>query len=259
MQFTTYFEQTGTTTTPSVPLTTVPYVSTFNWYVLVTIAGGTISNVSVNGSTVGTTDGTYVLPPLGTITLTYTGSPTWNFVAVLTEHNALSTLPTTDTYAMYLRGTGLGAPACCMKGVQLNYDPTRDNTGDLTMQVEMDTDGFSLEWGFQLTSGLRADTAATTGASYDNAALSAYGAQAYFQLTALVGTSVDIVIQHSADNSTWATLVDFGSQSAIGAGRGQVSNTTTVNRYLRVTTTGTFTYAQFAVAIIPNPIAGAFN
>jgi hypothetical protein len=256
MQFTTYFDNTGTTTAPDLPDTTVPLVSTFPWYVFATISGGTVTEVNVNGVNVGSGDGTYLIPPLGTVILTYTGTPTWVWLGVNAEHNALSTLPRTDTIATYLRGTALGNAAASCLGVQLNYDPTRDNTGNLTLQVEVDADGYGLEWGIQLTPGLRADVADTNGTYIDSGAASSFGAQAYLQLVAIIGTSVDVVVQHSPDHSTWATLIDFGSKTNIGSFREALSNTAAVDRYVRVITTGTFTYAQFAVMFNRNQVAG---
>jgi hypothetical protein len=44
--------------------------------------------------------------------------------------------------------------------------------------------------------------------------------------------------------------------TSIGAQRLAVSNTTTVNQYLKIATTGTFTLATFAVALMRNPVAG---
>lgn len=177
--------------------------------------------------------------------------------ATSAEHPALSGLPRTDVVASYFRGTTLGNTSACINGKQVNYDPTRDNTGNLTLKVEVQANGFGLEWGLMLTPGLRTDTTATSGTALDNAASSGFGAQAYLQVTAITGTSVDILVQHSADNSTWATLIDFGSQAAAGAARGTASGT--VNRYLRATTgTGTFSSVTFAVAVMRNAVAVSF-
>ncbi|HEX4713780.1 MAG TPA: hypothetical protein VH164_02520, partial [Ktedonobacteraceae bacterium] len=49
MQFTSYFENTGTTNTPSVPASTTPATNTNAWAVFVTITGGTLTFVFVNG------------------------------------------------------------------------------------------------------------------------------------------------------------------------------------------------------------------
>lgn len=172
--------------------------------------------------------------------------------------DALSVLPRTDVIASYFRGTTLLNPCASMKARQINYDPTRDNAGNLTFAVECQSDGFGLEWGVMLTAGLRTDTAATTGAfADDNGAASAFGAQMYWQLIAFTGTSVTIDVNHCATSGgSYTTLMTSGTQTAIGAGRVATSNTTAVDRYLEVTTVGTFTNAVFAVHWTRNLLAG---
>lgn len=242
-------------------------------------------------------------------------------------HDVFKGLPTTDTLMTLLRGQGIGLQSLCMNAKQINYDPTRSNTGEFTFKVDAQANGFGLEWGEQLTPGLRTDTAATNGASYDAAGGASapvvpattvaatnpariaatvvvtggtvtnvvvngvsvgtgdgtytvpggatialtysaaptwtwtwqtlYGGQAYLQAIAFTGTSATVTIQEAPDNSTWATLATF---TAVTAGqtsqRVVVPNTTTVNRYLRVITTGTFTNFEFEVTFDRNPVAG---
>jgi hypothetical protein len=231
--------------------------STYNYTVLVTISAGTISAVQINGVGVGSADGTYVLPALGTIKVTYTGSPTWVWTAVGTVHNALASLPTADVVSCYFRGATLQAPAAGITGRQINYDPSRDSSGNLTLAVELQSDAYGMEWGEQLTAGLRTDTAATTGAAVTDAAGTAFGAQAYVQLTEFAGTSATITISHcTTSGGSYTTLMATTAMTSIGAQRLAVSNTTTVNQYLKIATTGTFTLATFAVALMRNPVAG---
>src|SRR5580698_1954468 len=256
-QFSSWWEYSSAASNPAFPLTTVPYVSTYAWPVLVTITGGTVTNVSINGSTAGTADGTYLLPSFGTITVTYTGSPSWTWTSVLAEHSALSPLPTSDIICSYFRGATLQAPAASMNGIQINYDPTRDTTGNLTLAVEVQSDKYSMEWGEQLTAGIRTDTAATVGSAITDTAATAFGAQAYVHLLDFVGTSVTITIEHATTSGgSYSSLLATSAMSAIGAQLLNTSNSTTVNQYLKVATTGTFTYASFAVNFIRNPIAG---
>jgi hypothetical protein len=258
MQFTTYFESAGSVAAPGVPASATPVVSTYNTPVLVTVTGGTGTNVSINGVLQGTFDGTYVLPALGTIILTYTGAPTWSWTAVGAEHDALSALPRTDTIASYLRGTALGNQAACCNGKQVSYDPTRDNAGGLTLKVDVQANSFGLEWGTQVTAGLRTDTTATIGTAFDlGGAGTTFGAQAYLQLTGIVGTSVQVKVRHcTTSGGTYADLIDFGAQTAVGSFRGTAAGT--VNEFLKITTTGTFTYAQFAVVFVLNQAAVTF-
>lgn len=173
------------------------------------------------------------------------------------EHDVLSQLPRTDAVACYLRGTTLGNPAAGLVAKQTNYDGTRDNAGNLPFKCDLLANNFGLDWCTQLTPGLRTDAIATTGTAQDNGALTTFGAQAYLQVEAFTGTSVDIKVEHSVDNVTYTTLIDFGAQSARGAARGAVTGT--VNRWLRVTTgTGTFSSVTFAVILNRNPVAVSF-
>lgn len=182
----------------------------------------------------------------------------WNSTGA---HPVLSALPTTDTQVMYCRGTLLGAPAACMVGLQINYDPTRSTAGDLTMGVQAQADGYGLEWGQLLTAGLRTDGAATAGASIDTLASAAFGAQAYLQVMAFTGTDATVKIQDSADNATFADVGAFAFAQTTAAPTFQriaISNTSTLRRYVRATTitTGGFTALTFAVAVVKNQVMG---
>jgi hypothetical protein len=257
IQFTTFFESTHGVSNPAVPGSTVPYVSTYNFPVQVTVIGGTGTQVSINGVNQGSFDGTYTLPALGTIILTYSVVPTWNWFALGAEHEALSPLSRLDQIATYFRGTTIGNPSACMQCRQVNYDPTRDNVGNLTLKVELDGDYYGLEWGQMMTGGLRTDTTATTGPFFDGGAGTAFGASAYLQLVEIVGTSVDVTVQHATTSGgSYTTLMDFGAQAAIGGFRQSVSNVTTVNEFIKIVTTGTFSVATFAVTLVRYPVAG---
>lgn len=258
MQFTSFWDYSDAVSAPGFPLTTVPVTNTTGAPVFVDLSSGTVTEVYINSVSAGTTDGYYLLPAGGTISVTYTGSPTWTWTAQGAAHNILSSLPTSDTIASYFRGTTLLNPCASIHGKQLNYDPTRDASGNLTLAVEVQAAAYGLEWGVMLTPGLRNDTAATAGAYVDdNGAGTAFGAQAYLQLIEIGGTSVDVSITHCATSGgSYASLIDFGALTGPGAVRMAVSNTTTVNRYLKVVTTGTFTYALFAVHWTRNPVAG---
>lgn len=73
------FDSAAGFSTPAVPLSTVPYTNPAPIPATVVVSGGTVSNVSVNGVTVGSGDGTYTVPQGGTITLTYSAAPTWTW------------------------------------------------------------------------------------------------------------------------------------------------------------------------------------
>lgn len=186
-----------------------------------------------------------------------------NHVAVTGgTHEKLAALPRTDVILTYCRGTNLGDPAASLVGKQANYDPTRGDDGMLTFGVSAQSNGYGIEWGQQLTAGVRTDTAATNGSSIDTAASASFGGQAYLQAFSFVGTDVTVKIQDSADNATFADVAGFSFTQITGgtpsAERIALPNTATLRRYLRVATvtTGGFTSLAFAVNVIKNEAAG---
>ncbi|MGW7786051.1 hypothetical protein [Streptomyces tricolor] len=185
-----------------------------------------------------------------------------NHVAAGTgTHEILAALPRTDVILTYCRGTTLGDPAASLVAKQVNYDGTRGDDGMLTFAVSAQSNGYGIEWGRQLTAGLRTDTAATNGTSIDTAASASFGGQAYLHVTAFTGTDVTIKIQDSADNSSFADVTSFAFTQVTAAPTSEriaLSNTATIRRYVRAitTTTGGFTSVTFSVNLIKNEIAG---
>ncbi len=175
------------------------------------------------------------------------------------QHDALSTLVLTSRIGMYCRGTALGSPAAGLVGKQLNYDPSRGNDGALTIAVSLQaSDGEPLEWGRLATAGKRTDTSAGSGSSLDNGAASTDGLVAYLQVFSFTGTSCTVTLQSSSDDGAgdaFAAVTGgaFVAATAQGAQRIATATGQGVERYLRVTTTGTFTECTFAVLVARRP------
>lgn len=70
-------------TTPAVPASTVTATNSNAFPVLVVLSGFTATVVSVNGTTVGSTNGSFVVPAGGTIAVTYTVAGTWTWSALV--------------------------------------------------------------------------------------------------------------------------------------------------------------------------------
>jgi len=177
-------------------------------------------------------------------------------------HPVLKALPTTDVVCSYFRGTTQGKPAASCIGKQINYDPVRSDSGEFTFKTSVQGNGYGLEWGVMLTDGIRTDTSATSPATgYDTLASAAFGGQAYLHVFSVTGTSVTVTIEDSADN---ITFIPIASPMAFAAVNGAatstqrifISNTSTIRRYVRVKTAGTFSNAQFAVNFVKNAEAG---
>lgn len=191
------------------------------------------------------------------------GFRSWHNDATGQAHPTLKTRPTADRIVTYFRGTTIGKPAACMVSKQINFDPTRGDDGSLTYDTNALANGFGLEWARMLTAGKRADTAATNGSSLDYGAAigsTLFGLQMYYHLFAFTGTSVTIKVQDSTDNSSFndVPLATSGALTAVGKARVATSATEQIDRYLRVVTTGTFSVATFAVAVVRNRAATVF-
>lgn len=175
------------------------------------------------------------------------------------SHAAFSALPRTSRIVSYFhQPTAIGSDCASMVAKQIGYDPTRATNGMLTAAVaSQNADGYPLEWGFALTAGIRTDTTATNGASLDGGASTSFGAQAYLHVFSVTGTSVTVKLQDSADNSTFADIsgAAFIAATTAGAQRLALTAGSTVRRYVRAVTTGTFTNAQFAVNFVRNATA----
>lgn len=173
-------------------------------------------------------------------------------------HAALKTLPRTDRVVSYFRGTTLGNPAASMVAKQIGYDPSRGDDGSLTFEFAAEANSFGLDWGRMVTAGVRTDTTATNGTAVDFLTGStSFGLQAYLHVFAFTGTSVTIKLQESSDNGGADPFADitgggFTVVSGVTSERIQTTRALTVERYIRVVTTGTFSNVQFAVSVNRN-------
>jgi len=116
----------------------------------------------------------------------------------------------------------------------------------LTFDITMDTYATLPVWGVMLTAGLDTDTSGASTATLDQGAQTSAGAEAILHVTAFTGSNFTATIQDSANGSDWGTLVAFTQVTDIGTERVTVSGT--VERYVRVTTTGTFNPVNYAVS-----------
>lgn len=70
---------TGPQAAPNVPASTVALTNPFAFPCLVTVRGGTVSAVAVDGHTVGVTAGSVLVPVGKTIAMTYAVAPAWDW------------------------------------------------------------------------------------------------------------------------------------------------------------------------------------
>lgn len=102
-------------TAPAVPASGVAVFNTNPQAVTVTVSGGTVSQIAVNGTNTGLTTGAVVVPAFGFITLTYTVAPTWTWAgttgqAVADVYAGTATDPQTPTIDNIIAG-GIPIPS----------------------------------------------------------------------------------------------------------------------------------------------------
>lgn len=177
-------------------------------------------------------------------------------------HPALSTLPRTDRISTYLhKAAVLGTPVANIVEKQMGYDPTRAADGKLTAKVQTLANSFWLDWSRSLTTGKATFGGAANGTGVDFAgqgAPAAFGLQAYLHVFAFTGTSATIVLQGSSDDAVgdpYAAITGGGFTVVSSAPQGQriaTSRTLAVERWMRISVTGTFTNLVFQVSATVN-------
>jgi len=119
--------------TPAVPASTINAVNYTNQPYNVTITGGTLTAVTVNGQTVGTTAGTYIVPAGGTIAVTYSVAPTWTWAPVYSP--AAATVTVSRDQGSALGGLGFTLPSGTIMTVQNRAQLWGFNPNSFNIQV----------------------------------------------------------------------------------------------------------------------------
>lgn len=172
---------------------------------------------------------------------------------------ALKSLPTTDVHLMYCRGEAVGNQGFAVQAKQIGYDPTRGDDGSLLFSTTVQAAAYAGDWGYQLTAGKDSHTTATNGTSVDlGTGSKSFGWQAYLQVFSFTGTSCTVTLQESSDNGSGDAFAAItGGAFTAATGRtvqrlASSSATATVERYVRIATSGTFTECSFAVVFNRN-------
>jgi len=168
------------------------------------------------------------------------------------EHAAFKSLPTTDRIVTWAFGATRGDVAACLVSKQINYDGSRGSDGSLSFTIDSQSNGVGLDWCETLTTGKETHSSAGSSTSRDDGAATSAGMVAYLEIVDCDSGTPTVTIQQSSDNGSsdaFATVLSFtavGYASAPTAERITVSGA--VERYLRITTTGTFSNLDFIVS-----------
>lgn len=178
-------------------------------------------------------------------------------------HPTLSALPTADTLHTYGHRDTQGSPAACLLGKQINYDGNRATNGELTFASNVQGNGFGLEWCEILSTGVTTSTGAENLASLNLGASTSFGLQAYLHVFAFTGTSCTITIQESSDDGggdAFGAITGGAFTAVTGTTTERIatSGTQTIEQYLRLALTGTYSNIEFVVLVNVNQTATAF-
>ena len=170
------------------------------------------------------------------------------FFEATSEHAALlasNVVPTGDRVVLVPLGSAVGDAGIGLVAKQANYDVSQGGTGSpVSAKASFSANGYPPEFGVMLTAHDDTHSSASNGTSVDNSASSANGGAGYIQAFSLSSGTPTVKIQHSSDNSTFTDLITFTASTAISSQYKTVSGT--VNRYIRVISTGTFSNLKFA-------------
>jgi hypothetical protein len=185
--------------------------------------------------------------------LTGTGDGSIDFTSFFNDevagsHLTLRAMPATSVmWTWLLAGAEAGGAGMTGTVQQMSYSPVRGRNGSMEIGVVGSArDGYPpFEDHVNVSPGIVTHASATSSASIDSLASSALGGIGFLQYTSRASGTPTFLIEHSTNNSTWATLLTFVGTGGVTSFGERLTVTGTVNRYLRATTTGTFTNAVF--------------
>lgn len=177
------------------------------------------------------------------------------------EHLTFSAVPQTDVIATVAVGVpALGSPAASMTAKQMNYAGTVGANGSIGFTVNLQANGFGLEWGELLTTGKQSfATGTVSGTAIDLGAVStAFGAAAYLHVFSVASGTATFTVQDSDDNLSFSAVTGLAFTGATGATtqRLQTAAGATIRQYVRIQGTGVHGAAVVAVNFVRYTEAG---
>ena len=158
--------------------------------------------------------------------------------------------PTADQDVLVPMGSAVGDPCVGLVSKQGTYSTTRSPGSAIAASVSYSTaDGSGLEFGAMLTAHDDTHSSAGSGTVVDGGAATSNGGAAYLQIFSLASGSVTVSVQESTSSGgSYTNIVNFSTVAAAAAPTSErLVMTGTVARYLKVTTTGTFSNAKIAL------------
>ena len=167
--------------------------------------------------------------------------------AVLTGNSGK--LLTADVNVLVPLGADAGDPAYGLIAKEAEFNTDRTDAGPITVTSSFAGNGFGPEFGEMMTAHDDTHSSAGSGTVVDSGASSTNGGAAYLHVFSLASGSVTVNLQESTSSGgSYSNFVTFSTVAAAAAPTAErVTMSGTVQRYIKVTTTGTFSNAVIAV------------
>ena len=158
-------------------------------------------------------------------------------------------LPTADQDVLIPMGSAVGDQFVGLASKQGTYNVTRAPGSAMSASAVFSANGSAAEFGEMLTAHDDTHSSAGSGTVVDSGASSSNGGTGYCQLLSLDSGSVTVNLQESTSSGgTYTNFMTFSTVAAASAPSAErLTNTGTVQRYIKVTTTGTFSNAKIVV------------
>ena len=165
-------------------------------------------------------------------------------------------LPTADQLVLVPFGSAVGDPCFGIVAKEAEYNVSRSSGTAMTVSSSFShnaTGNTSAggEFGEMMTAHDDTHSSAGSGTEVDSGASSSNGAVGILQLLSLASGSVVVNLQESTSSGgSFSNFMTFSTVAAAGAPTSErLEMSGTVQRYLKLTTTGTFSKAKIAVGL----------
>ena len=158
-------------------------------------------------------------------------------------------LPTADQEVVVPFGSAVGDPFAGLVAKQGTYTTTNASGSAIAANATFSANATDVEFGEMLTAHDDTHSSAGSGTVVDSGAATTNGGTGYLQLLSLDSGSVTVNLQEATSSGgTYTNFMTFSTVAAAAAPSVErLTNEGTVQRYIKVTTTGTFSNAKIVV------------
>ena len=159
-------------------------------------------------------------------------------------------LPSSDAVVLVALSSAVGDPSVGMNAKEGEFNVSRSSGSAISITSSFSGNGMGGEFGEMLTAHDDTHSSAGSGTVVDSGASSSSGGAGYVQVISLGSGSVVVNLQESTSSGgSYSNFMTFSTVAAAAAPSAErVTMEGTVQRYIKVVTTGTFSNAKIAEA-----------